>query len=125
MLFPIRTALSGKNTAITSKNRDLLFEGSRKKNCTVRLGDVRSQYPESSIVWITTGKKYEVKKRLYTAIIDKVRVKKFAELTSRDLGHQNPEIDSLEGLRLDFENIYQRRITLDDTVTVIYFSEVL
>ena len=96
-----------------------------QKNCTVRLGDVRSQYPESSIVWITTGKKYEVKKRLYTAIIDKVRVKKFAELTSKDLGHQNPEIDSLEELRLDFENIYQRRITLDDTVTVIYFSEVL
>ena len=105
------------------KHEELIM--SSKKNCTVRLGDVRSQYPESSIVWITTGKKYEVKKRLYTAIIDKVRVKKFAELTSRDLGHQNPEIDSLEGLRLDFENIYQRRITLDDTVTVIYFSEVL
>ena len=102
------------------KHEELIM--SRKKNCTVRLGDVRNQYPESSIVWITTGKKYEVKKRLYTAIIDKVRVKKF---TSRDLGHQNPEIDSLEELRLDFENIYQRRITLDDTVTVIYFSEVL
>lgn len=105
------------------KHEKLLME--RKKNCTVRLGDVRNQFPESSIVWITTGKKYDVKKRLYTAFIDKVRVKKFAELTSRDLGHQNPEIDSLEGLRLDFENIYKRRITVDDTVTVIYFSEVL
>lgn len=46
--------LSGK------KHEELIM--SRKKNCTVRLGDVRNQYPESSIVWITTGKKYEVKK---------------------------------------------------------------
>ncbi len=105
------------------KHEKLLLE--RKKNCTVRLGDVRNHYPESSIVWITTGKKYEYKKKLYTAFIDKVRVKKFSELTSRDLGHQNPEIDSLEGLRLDFEDIYKRRITLDDTVTVIYFTEIL
>lgn len=105
------------------KHEKLLLE--RKKNCTVRLGDVRDQYPESSVVWITTGKKMEYKKKLYTAFIDKVRVKKFAELTSRDLGHQNPEIDSLEGLRVDFENIYKRRITLEDTVTVIYFSEIL
>lgn len=105
------------------KHEELLM--ARKKNCTVRLGDVRSQYPESSVVWITTGKKYETKKKLFSAFIDKVRVKKFSELTSRDLGHQNPDIDSLEALRLDFEQIYNRRITLDDTVTVIYFSEIL
>ena len=105
------------------KHEKLLM--AKKKNCTVRLGDVRKQYPESSIVWITTGKKYEVKKKLYTAFIDKVRVKKFSELTSADLGHQNPEINTTEGLRLDFEEIYKRRITMDDIVTVIYFSEVL
>ena len=105
------------------KHEKLLM--ARKKNCTVRLGDVRSHYPESSVVWVTAGKKYEVKKKLFSAFIDKVRVKKFSELTSRDLGHQNPEIDSLEALRLDFEQIYNRRITLDDTVTVIYFSEIL
>ncbi len=105
------------------KHEELLMQ--RKKNCTVRLGDVRSQYPENSIVWVTTGKRYEFKKKLYTAFIDRVRVKKFAELTSRDLGHQNPEIDNLEALRLDFEDIYKRRITLEDTVTVIYFSEIL
>ena len=32
------------------KHEKLLM--ARKKNCTVRLGDVRKQYPESSIVWI-------------------------------------------------------------------------
>ena len=47
-----------------------------------------------------------------------------AELTSSDLGHQNPEINSREALIEDFERIYKKRITMDDTVTVIYFSEV-
>ncbi|MGL6016328.1 MAG: ASCH domain-containing protein [Selenomonadaceae bacterium] len=96
----------------------------RQKNCTVRLGDVSEHYPESSIVWITTGKKYEPKQRLYTAFIDKTQVKTMAELTSSDLGHQNPEINSREALIEDFERIYKKRITMDDTVTVIYFSEV-
>ena len=45
-------------------------------------------------------------------------------LTSRDLGHQNPEINSREELIEDFERIYKRRILMEDVVTVIYFSEV-
>jgi hypothetical protein len=97
----------------------------RTKNCTVRLGDVSKQYPESAIVWVTTGKMFELKRRLYTAFIEKVRVKTMADLTSSDLGHQNPEINSREGLIEDFEHIYKKRITMDDTVTVIYFTEVI
>lgn len=96
----------------------------RTKNCTVRLGDVSKQYPESSIVWITTGAKFQPKHKLYTAFIDKVRVKTMADLTSGDLGHQNPEINSREELITDFEQMYKKRITMDDTVTVIYFTEV-
>ena len=96
----------------------------RTKNCTVRLGDVSREYPESSIVWITTGTKFEPKRRLYTAFIDKVRVKTMADLTSADLGHQNPEITTREDLIVDFEKIYKKRITMNDTVPVIYFTEV-
>ena len=94
------------------------------KNCTVRLGDVSKLYPEGSIVWITSGKKGEPKHRIYTAYLDKVRVKTMGTLTSADLGHQNPEINSREELIADFERIYKRRILMEDTVTVIYFSEV-
>ena len=47
-----------------------------------------------------------------------------ADLTSADLGHQNPEINSREELIVDFEKIYRKRITMNDTVTVIYFTEV-
>ena len=45
-------------------------------------------------------------------------------LTSNDLWHQNPEINSREELIADFERIYKRRILPEDTVTVIYFTEV-
>ena len=96
----------------------------RTKRCTVRLADVSKQFPENSIVWITTGKKFEPKQRLYTAFLDKVRVKTMADLTSADLGQQNPEINSREELITDFEHIYKKRITMEDTVTVIYFTEV-
>ena len=104
------------------KHKKMLME--RTKNCTVRLGDVSAQFPENSIVWVTTGKKGEPKHKLYTAFIDNVRVKTMGTLTSADLGHQNPEINSVEELVADFEKIYKRRVTKEDTVTVIYFSEV-
>lgn len=96
----------------------------RKKNCTVRLGDVHDKYPESSVVWITTGKKLEPKRKLFTAFIDRSQVKTMGNLTAADLDHQNPNIKTREDLIADFERIYQKRITMDDTVTVIYFSEI-
>ena len=63
-----------------AKHKKMLME--RTKNCTVRLGDVSAEFPENSIVWITTGKKGEPKHKLYTAFLDKVRVKTMGTLTS-------------------------------------------
>ena len=105
-----------------AKHKKMLME--RTKNCTVRLGDVSKEFPENSIVWITTGKKGEPKHKLYTAFLDKVRVKTMETLTSADLDHQNPELNSVDELIADFEKIYKRRVLPEDTVTVIYFSEV-
>ena len=45
-------------------------------------------------------------------------------LTSIDLEHQNPYINTKEELMKDFEEIYKRRVTADEVVTVIYFSEI-
>lgn len=97
----------------------------RKKNCTIRLGDIRDTYAENSIVWITVGKKMSPKRKLYQAVIDKVYIKTFTELNDDDLDHQNPEIKTVEELIAFFEKIYDKDITMDDTVTVIYFSEIL
>jgi len=105
-----------------AKHKKMLME--RTKNCTVRLGDISGQYPENSVVWITTGRRGEPKHKLYPAFLDKVRVKTMGSLTSTDIGHQNPEINSVEELVADFEKIYNRRILLEDTVTVIYFTEI-
>ena len=46
-------------------------------------------------------------------------------LTTTDLDNQNPEINSREELIADFEKIYKRRILPEDTVTVIYFTEII
>jgi len=98
---------------------------SRTKNCTIRLGDIRDFYPESSIVSITFGKKFSPKRKLYSALIDKVCIKKFSQLNHDDLDHQNPEIKSVDELIIFFEKIYERSITPNDIVTVIYFSEIV
>lgn len=104
------------------KHREMLM--ARSKNCTVRLGDVSKLYPESSVVWITVGKSGDTKEFLYRAFLDKVRVKTMGTLSSIDLEHQNPEINTKEALMKDFEEIYKRRITADEVVTVIYFTEI-
>ncbi|MDT8902449.1 ASCH domain-containing protein [Anaeroselena agilis] len=96
----------------------------RKKNYTVRLGDISNIYLENSVVWITVGKKYAPKRKLYSAFLDRVKVKRFAELTKDDLAHQNPDLKSVEELIALFEQIYQKNLTEDDLVTVIGFSEV-
>ena len=105
------------------KHKKMLI--ARAKRCTVRLGDISAQFPENSIVWITTGEKGEQKQKLYTAFLDKVRVKTMGTLTSKDLDNQNPEITTREDLIADFEKIYKWRILMEDTVTVIYFTEVI
>lgn len=97
----------------------------RVKNCTVRLGDLRDIYAENSLVWITFGKKMCPRIKLYQAIIDKVVIKQFSQLTAEDLIHQNPNINTTEQLIKFFETLYCRSISSDDVVSVIYFSEVI
>lgn len=105
------------------QNEELLMQ--RKKDCTVRLGDIRDIYPENSIVWITFGPKYGPKRKLFTAMIDTVYTKEFQSLTMNDLRHQSPDITTVEELREYFERKYKQHILPDDMVTVIYFSEIV
>lgn len=106
----------------SSHHEELLTN--RTKNCTVRLGDLRDIYAENSLVWITFGKKLSPRRKLYQAIIDKVLIKKFSQVTAEDLVHQNPMITTTEGLIKFFETLYSKSISSNDIVSVIYFSEV-
>ncbi|MDR3590915.1 MAG: ASCH domain-containing protein [Negativicutes bacterium] len=107
---------------ISPHNEKLLT--ARQKTATIRPGDISGIYSENSIVWITFGKKFGPKKKLYQAIIDRTLIKRFSDLTKADLNHQNPELTSVEELIELFEDIYEKKLNIDDLVTIIHFSEV-
>lgn len=108
---------------ISPHNEKLLL--ARQKSTTIRLGDIREQYPEGSVVWVTFGNRYGTKRPLYKAFIDRVLAKQFTDLTTPELIHQNPDIKTIEELIANFEEIYERKIDIEDTVTVIHFSEIV
>ena len=97
----------------------------RRKTCTIRMGDKTDKYAEGDIVWVTVGKKFAQKKKIYTAMIDRVLVKNISELTQDDLKGENPDIDSIKAIVPFLESIYNKKIQESDTVSVVYFSEII
>jgi hypothetical protein len=57
-------------------------------------------------------------------VIDKVEVKQLAELSPREIEHDNPEIRRPEEMASFLGQLYNREVTGDDVVTVIRFSEI-
>ena len=97
----------------------------RRKTCTIRMGDKTDRYAEGDIVWVTVGKKFAQKKRIYTAMIDRVLVKSISELTQDDLRGENPDIENVKDVIAFLEGIYNKKILESDTVSVVYFSEII
>lgn len=97
----------------------------RRKTCTIRLGDKTNKYAEGDIVWVTVGKRFAQKKKIYTAMIDRVLVKTISQLTQDDLKGENPDIGNVEDIMEFLKMIYGKPITCSETVSVIYFSEVI
>lgn len=99
------------------------FLVNRDKICTIRLGDKTYKYEDGDVVLVTYGDKFKPRKKVFTAVIDQVKVKKISELTREDLEGENPEMTMPQDA-VDFLNqIYKSTITLDSTVTVVHFSE--
>jgi len=97
----------------------------RRKTCTIRLGDKTAKYSEGDVVWVTVGKKFFPKKKIYTAVVDKVAVKPISDLTTEDLQGENPDITSTEELLVFLLSIYDKPLSATDLVTVVYFSEII
>lgn len=97
----------------------------RRKICTIRLGDKTSKYEEGDIVWVTVGKRFSQKKRIFTAAIDRVLVKPIAQLTMDDLQGENPDLTSVDDLIAFLQSVYNKALTSSDIVTVVYFSEII
>lgn len=97
----------------------------RRKICTIRLGDKTQKYSEGDIIWVTVGKRFAQKKKIYTAVIDRVLVKPIYQLTSEDLQGENPDLTTIDELLVFLKSIYDKPLTDSDLVTVVYFSEII
>ncbi|MBI1755646.1 MAG: RNA-binding protein [Fimbriimonas ginsengisoli] len=95
-----------------------------RKTVTIRLGDKGDKYRAGQIAWITVGPRFARRQKLYSAILDRVEVKKVSELSPRDIERENPEFRSQDDVIDMLSRIYGDLITPNHTVTVIYFSRV-
>ena len=91
---------------------------SRRKTATIRLGDKSQKYKKGMIVQVLAGARYSPRQKIFEAVIDKVEVKRLAELSPRDIEHDNPEIRRPEDLATFLGQLYNREVTENDTVTL-------
>lgn len=96
-----------------------------RKTATIRLGDKSSKYRKNQAVLVTIGYQYSPRERIFEAVIDDVEVMKIAQLSPRDIKHDNPEFRRHEELVNFLEQIYGRSVSMDDTVTVVRFSQIV
>lgn len=101
---------------------DALRKG--RKSATIRLGDKSDKYQSGQIVWVTLGQRFGKHYKLFTAILDSVDVKSVRDLSPRDIQRENPEFRSHEDVMQLLSRVYSRTVGLDDTVTIIYFSQI-
>ena len=95
-----------------------------RKTATIRLGDKSAKYKKGQVVLITVGFQHSPRERIFDAVIDAVEVKRVDELSPRDIEHDNPEFRRLEDERKFLEQIYGRKVEMEDAVTVIRFSQI-
>ncbi|MDX1935115.1 MAG: ASCH domain-containing protein [Capsulimonadales bacterium] len=95
-----------------------------RKTATIRLGDKSDKYQTGQIVWVTMGQRFGRHTKIFTAILDAVEVKPLGELSPRDIQRENPEFRNHDDILQVLSRIYDRVVTLEDTVTIIYFSPV-
>ena len=97
---------------------------SGRKTATIRLGDKSAKYKKGMVVQVLCGNRYSPRQKVFDAVIDKVDVKQLADLSPREIEHDNPEIRRPEEMADFLAKLYNREVTDADVVTVIRFSEI-
>ena len=97
---------------------------SGRKTATIRLGDKSAKYRKGMIVQVLAGVRFSPREKIFEAVIDKVEVKRLAELSPREIEHDNPEIRHADEMAHFLGQLYNREVTEDETVTVIRFSAI-
>jgi hypothetical protein len=95
-----------------------------RKTATIRLGDKSKKYRKGEVVMITVGFQHSPRERIFEAVIDSVNVKRVDELSRRDIEHDNPEFRRLDEMVHFLEQIYGRKVEMEDLVTVVRFSQI-
>ena len=97
---------------------------SHRKTATIRLGDKSRKYQKGMIVSVLVGARYGPRQHVFDAVIDKVDVKRLADLSPREIEHDNPEIRRTEEMAHFLGQLYNRDVTEEDEITVIRFSAI-
>jgi hypothetical protein len=97
---------------------------SHRKTATIRLGDKSHKYTKGMIVSVLVGARYGPRQHIFDAVIDKVEVKRLAELSPREIEHDNPEVRRTGEMAHFLSQLYNREVSEDETVTVIRFSAI-
>ena len=95
-----------------------------RKSATIRLGDKTRKYARGQVVWITIGHRHRAREKIFSAVIDDVELKKLRDLSPRDIEHDNPEFRRIEETVRFLAQIYGRELDMNDTITVIRFSQI-
>ena len=95
-----------------------------RKTATIRLGDKSDKYQTGQIVWVTVGQRFGRRHKIFSAILDAVDVKPLKELSPRDIQRESPELRTQEEVIQLLSRIYDRSVTPEDIVTIIYFSPI-
>ena len=96
-----------------------------RKSATIRLGDKSSKYRKNDAVLVTVGYQHSPREKIFEAVIDQVEVKRVRDLSPRDIEHDNPEFRRIEEMVHFLEQIYGRKVAMDDQVTVVRFSQII
>jgi hypothetical protein len=95
-----------------------------RKTATIRLGDKGNKYRKGEVVLVTVGFQHSPREKIFEAVIDSVEVKQVRDLSPRDIEHDNPEFRRLDEMVHFLEQIYGRKVEMEDTVTVVRFSQI-
>jgi len=96
-----------------------------RKTATIRLGDKSAKYHKNEAVMVTVGYQHSPREKIFEAVIDQVEVKRVRDLSPRDIEHDNPEFRRIEEMVHFLEQIYGRKVAMDDQVTVVRFSQII
>src|SRR5579862_2651011 len=96
-----------------------------RKTATIRLGDKSHKYHKNDCVLVTIGYQHSPREKIFNAVIDQVEVKRVKDLSPREIEHDNPEFRRVDEMVHFLEQIYGRKVSMDDTVTVVRFSQII